>query len=378
MLILYILHTILFIWATASVIYVAVFAVAACLEDTGYPLSESTDKPVRLTIIYPAYAEDNVIASSIKAILPEVSCTPHKVIVVSDHMKDETNETLSRMPITLLVADYSPSSKARALQLAAQHISSDTTHVVILDADNMVQPGFIDQMCIAAKLGGDHEVQQCHRCALNLDTPTARLDAVSEEINNSVFRRGHNALGISAALIGSGMCFPAEWFFSHVGKLSTSGEDKEFEAMLLKEGMKVRFLDDIRVLDHKVQSSGGFAGQRRRWMAAQVNTFVTMSPKVPNALLHRRWDFIDKWLQQALLPRSVLLLICTAMTLLRPIVWGGTLLILIIALLLAVPRNLYTRRLLIDILHVPLLAFIMLLSVFHLRGQSKIFSHTKH
>jgi len=33
----------------------------------------------------------------------------------------------------------------------------------------------------------------------------ALLDGISEEINNNIFRKGHQTLGLSSALIGSGM-----------------------------------------------------------------------------------------------------------------------------------------------------------------------------
>ena len=44
------------------------------------------------------------------------------------------------------------------------------------------------------------------------DTNTAVLDAVSEEINNSIFRKGHTRLGFSSGLSGSGMAFEYDLF----------------------------------------------------------------------------------------------------------------------------------------------------------------------
>jgi hypothetical protein len=48
---------------------------------------------------------------------------------------------------------------------------------------------------------------QGHRTAKNTNNSWAILDAISEEINNNIFRKGHRVLGLSSAIIGSGMAF---------------------------------------------------------------------------------------------------------------------------------------------------------------------------
>lgn len=58
----------------------------------------------------------------------------------------------------------------------------------------------------------DVEAVQTHRIAKNMNNDMALLDAVSEEINNTIFRLGHAKLGLSAALIGSGMAFRYDLF----------------------------------------------------------------------------------------------------------------------------------------------------------------------
>ena len=60
---------------------------------------------------------------------------------------------------------------------------------------------------------------QGHRVAKNHNTNLATLDAVSEEINNNIFRSGHRAIGLSSALIGSGMAFDYELIKSEMAKI---------------------------------------------------------------------------------------------------------------------------------------------------------------
>lgn len=99
---------------------------------------------------------------------------------------------------------------------------------------------------------------QAHRTAKNRNTDIAVLDGLSEEVNNSIFRRGHVRLGISSALIGSGMIFNYQWFHDNVKHLVTTGEDKELEVLLLKQRIFIEFLDEVYVYDEKTQGEKGF------------------------------------------------------------------------------------------------------------------------
>ena len=94
--------------------------------------------------------------------------------------------------------------------------------------------------------------------------------AISEEINNTIFRKAHNAIGMSSALIGSGMCFDFAWFKENVSKLSTAVEDRELEALLMRQGIFIKYEEDIDVLDEKVSNKDNFQRQRLRWMPESV------------------------------------------------------------------------------------------------------------
>ena len=88
-----------------------------------------------------------------------------------------------------------------------------------MDADNVTTPNFLAEINRAFE-SGLHAVQ-AHRTGKNMNTDIAVLDAISEEINNGFFRSGHNAIGLSAGLAGSGMAFDVHWFRRNVGHLYT-------------------------------------------------------------------------------------------------------------------------------------------------------------
>lgn len=194
--------------------------------------------------------------------------------VIADRLKPETLAGLRRLPLTVIVVMFENSSKAKALTAATDQLGPGAADVVtILDADNLVGPDFIARLNEAFDTG--MVAVQAHRTAKNRDSDTAVLDAASEEINNSIFRRGHVALGLSSALIGSGMAFAYDWFRDNIRKCRTSGEDKELEALLLRQRIYIDYLDDLMVLDEKVQGEGAYYNQR-----AAVDRGTVLRPRL--------------------------------------------------------------------------------------------------
>jgi cellulose synthase/poly-beta-1,6-N-acetylglucosamine synthase-like glycosyltransferase len=143
---------------------------------------------------------------------------------------------------------------------------------MILDADNIMAPGCLEKVNAAFHAG--FEAVQCHRTAKNKNTAVALLDAMSEEININLFRRGPSLAGLSAAPIGSGMAFKTALvreIFSTQMILENPAEDREIDMQLMQRQIKMEFLDDALVYDEKVTNAGIFEKQRVRWLEAQVN-----------------------------------------------------------------------------------------------------------
>lgn len=372
MFLLRVIESFIFIPTAFSVGYISIFSIASLFQKKKHSLNY-TNQPLKFCIIFPAYAEDAVILDSINTFMNQSYPKDlFDVIVVSDHMQDETNQILHQLPLKCLIANYDNSSKAKALQLASKFISNDNDYVVILDADNVVETDFLyslnKRICKPTPIA-----YQCHRQAKNRNTPTAILDAASEEINNSIFRRGHNNLGIASALIGSGMCFEKNWFVEHVSNLKTSGEDKELEAMLLAEGQFIEYIDEIPVYDEKTNNPANFSKQRRRWMAAQFTSCAAMILDI-----HYNIGYLDKIIQQMILPRSLCIGISVIMLFTLHSWWILLFVVLCISLIIALPRNFWHIKTLKAFSQLPMLILRMGINLFKLRGQSNKFIHTTH
>lgn len=379
----FIIDLLLYIPAAISVGYVCFFAIAACIynrckrekeEGTNVQAIPST----KFLILIPAYGEDSVILQTAqKALAIDYPKDKMHVVVISDHMGEATNKLLSQLPITLLIADYAESTKAKAMQLAMQKVDFSSDYIVILDADNIVQPEFLKQLHLAlnsTQTKNKVVAYQCHRTAKNTNTPTALLDAASEEINNFIFRLGHKAVGMSSALIGSGMCIERQWFVHHIDLIQTAGEDKELERLLLEERKKIAYLPDVMVYDEKVQNKANFSHQRLRWIAAQIYSAIDMGRCFTFSI-----DYADKFLQQCLIPRSMLIAYVLFMSFLTlSIHWSALFILLCISLCMAVPSPLRNMQMLKALLQLPAHTLAFILNVFKIKGQKKKFHHTEH
>ena len=381
-----ILDILLWIIIAANVMYILFFALASLLPKKKHHPSSIIHLPSYL-ILFPAYHEDAVIIDSVKSFLQQdYPKELYQVVVISDNMTQKTNKQLSELPITLLQPTYEQSSKAKALQYAISRLSPLTSYlyVIILDADNVVAPNFLTEL---SQIANSNQAIQCHRTAKNADNDIAVLDGLSEEINNSIFRKGHNRIGMSSALIGSGMCFNYHWFKENVSKLDSVVEDRELEALLMKQGIYIHYAEDIHVRDEKVSNSDNFQRQRLRWMTGQVQTFFRMLPYIPKAIITGNINYIDKTIQQALIPRSFLIIVVPLLTFVSffafqwsypSIMWTGLSLILITALFIAIPRRLRSKAIFKKVFYIPGLVWQMLKNTVRIRTNNKEFIHTTH
>ena len=379
---LYIFEYICWILASVAVAYPLIYSLASLgTRKSYYP---TANKQHKFAILFPAYKEDRVILPVVESFLQQhYPQELYKVIVISDHMQETTNERLAQLPITLLKANYENSSKAKALNFAMDHFERDEFDaVVILDADNIVDTNFLLEINKVFDAGV--QAIQAHRTAKNRNTDIAVLDGLSEEVNNSIFRRGHVRLGISSALIGSGMIFNYQWFHDNVKHLVTTGEDKELEVLLLKQRIFIEFLDEVYVYDEKTQGEKGFYNQRRRWLATQFAQWGRVFKDLPQAILSGNIDYSDKLIQWMLPPRLILFGGNIVMGSIMQIIdwplalkWWALFLIMGVTLCLAIPDKLVDDRFKKSINKLPLLFIMMVVNLFRMKGMNKKFVNTE-
>lgn len=381
--VLYTLDIFFFILTFVAVLYLLVFALLAQKKKPEpYPPAK---KQHRILVLFPAYKEDKVIVQSVRSFLgQEYPRALYRVVVISDNMQPETDEALRQLEVEVNNARFENSSKAAALNLAIRK-QGDREYdiVVIMDADNIVGTHFLQKINDAYDFG--IQAIQAHRTSKKGTTEVAILDAASEEINNAIFRKGHARVGLSSALSGSGMAFDYNWFVRRIPAVFTAGEDKELELLLLKDEIFIDYLDDVLVYDEKIATTSGFYRQRRRWIAAQFDLLWKSFRYLPRAISASNLDYCEKVIQWMIPPRVVMAgyiflvgIVWLIFDWTLSLKWWGALFLLLCALSIAMPDELYNASFKKALRKVPILFVLSAINMFRTKGVNKRFIHTRH
>jgi cellulose synthase/poly-beta-1,6-N-acetylglucosamine synthase-like glycosyltransferase len=369
----------------ASGLYLLIFAVAGRIR-----LSQNLpENPPcsRFAVLIPAYKEDAVILTTAReARNQNYPADRYDIVIIADSLKPETLAELNQLPVTIVRVAFTNSTKAKAINKAIDELPGHYDSVIVLDADNIMAPDFISK--INQVLQSGKVVVQGHRVARNENTSFALLDAISEEINNHIFRKGHRVLGLSAALIGSGIGFDYRFHKEIMKKVhAIGGYDKELELRILKAGHRIAYVEDAYVYDEKVQNARTFDRQRRRWLAAQWHYFRHfIFDALYNLVTRANVDYMDKVLQFIMPPRVLLLGCSILLTLLSLLpadsrLFPVSLVVLFItvsALVLATPSRFFNRRTLAALATLPQGFWLLFSALFKLRNVNKKFIHTEH
>jgi len=373
-----------------ATLYILFFAVAGLFYRQ--PRVGNPAKYRKMAIFIPGYKEDAVITEvAISALQQQYPMGMYDVVVIADSFREDTLQILRSLPVKLVEVQFEKSTKSKALNRAMETLTTAYDVAVVLDADNIMEPDFLTKINAAFDQG--YRAVQGHRRAKNLNNSWAILDAVSEEINNHIFRKGHRAVGLSSAIIGSGMAFEYGFFKSMMSDVhAVGGFDKEIELKMLKQRITIAYLDNAMVYDEKIQEAEVFGNQRRRWLSAQLHYFRNGFPDAfKHLILKGNLDYFDKAIQFIQPPRILLLaavMIMGAAFAIANVILGlhftysVSWIILatacIFSLLVSVPRSFYNSKTMAAVAGLPRGAMMMLLSLLRIRGANKTFIHTKH
>lgn len=346
----------------------------------------------KMAVFIPGYKEDAVIIEVAKQALEQDYPTEQfDIIVIADSFQETTLNALKALPIKVIEVSFEKSTKSKALNKAMSILKESYDIAVVLDADNIMEKAFLKKMNAAFE--NDYLAVQGHRTAKNLNNSWAILDAVSEEINNNIFRRGHRVLGLSSAIIGSGMAFQYDYFKDMMKEAkAVGGFDKELELIMLKRGHKIMYLDNAIVYDEKVQKPEVFQKQRRRWLAAQFHYLRQgVLSSIRDLFLKGNVDYFIKIVQFAQPPRVLLLGGVLGLTPVFLFVnyilenelvftnsWIAVCASCVAAFVFSVPRRFYNSNTLKALVNLPKGMLLMLLSLLKIKGANKTFIHTQH
>jgi cellulose synthase/poly-beta-1,6-N-acetylglucosamine synthase-like glycosyltransferase len=383
--VLHIILVIVFFYFSLSVAYLFLFSIMGKLFYRER-FSPSTAPLQRIAILVPSYKEDGIILSTAKNLLSlNYPKDLFDVYILADSFMPGTIQELSSLPLEVLEVHFDKSTKTKSLNEAFKRISKPYDIALICDADNMLSRDFL--LRIDGAFANGARAIQGRRVAKNLDTSFAILDACSEAINNNIFRRGANALGLSSAVIGSGMAFEYNRIKKVLSEIdAVGGFDKPLQLKIVAQGIKIQYLEGAIVFDEKVESSGAFKQQRKRWVSSQ---FIYLKeffiPSLRQLFKGNVSYFNLAFANNIVLPRAFLLFLLpliTAGIYFYSVSWGTAFLILFLIYLLtlavALPVKMVNRNLAQAFLHLPGAIAGMIMALFQMKKANKTFIHTVH
>jgi len=311
---------ILFIIISFTVLYLGVFAFTSLF--VRHSETPKTKNKNRFIIIILAHQNKSVIMT-VNSILGQIY--PQRlfdITVVSDHLDELTNFQLAQQPVTLLTPNFEKYSRTKGLQMAINNLPQFKIYdaVIVLEAGDVVEPEYLELMNDAYEAAGTKAVQS-HKLSLNRDTTSARLSAIFEEINNSIFRRGHISLGLPSAIASSGTAFEFTWLKHYLQNAKPTWGEKEMEAALVRQHIYVDYFDNIFIYNEKVRQAEEFNRQHRNWVLAQTRTILHNVHHLPLAIINRQYDLADKIMQWLLMPRMIMMALIFIMSVVIPFVY---------------------------------------------------------
>jgi len=198
--------------AAILVAYLLLLACAALLAPRATPAAEASSRP-RFLILIPAHNEERLLPRSFSS-LAELRYPPecYHVHVIADNCSDQT-AALARTAGAAVHErqDSTRMGKGHALQWLLEQLRQQADPhdaVIILDADSVVSPNFLNVM--AARLARGERVVQAYYTVRNPQKSIAvglRFSALAAL--HYLRPQGRMVLGASAGLKGNGMMFAA-------------------------------------------------------------------------------------------------------------------------------------------------------------------------
>ncbi len=343
----------------------------------------------KIAVLIPSYKEDNVIVEvAEEALKQQYPSDRFDVVIIADSLQPATLEKLRQLPIKLVEVVFDKSTKVKSLNKAMEVIGDDYEFALILDADNVMEPQFLNKLNNMLGLG--YRAIQGERTSKNQTTSMSVLDGFSERINNYIYRQGHAAVGLSAALIGSGMIFEYGLLKRLLGTLnSVGGFDRALEYLLVREGVRIYYGKGAIVYDEKVETTEVFEMQRTRWLSSQFVYLREYFWEGVAALFKGRFGmFNSAILKNIQLPRLInlgLLFIFTVVSIifreyltLSFYPWLVLFLLSVLSIALAIPLRFYNWQMVKSALLLPKVFIKMFNLLFKLKGANKTFIHTPH
>ena len=305
MIVWYVLFAIIF----PSSLYLFGFALISWFHGNRKIIDSSGKHAQSVCVCVPCYGNDSTVLYTVKQNLKLLRQGHFNFtyLILSDHQSPATIEELKALQVSVFEVNLKQSTKAKAISqfFEKEKVSDDL--FLLLDIDNVLSASSVEALGQIAK-GQLKQKQwyQFERVSANENSKVAVLDTWSEKINNRIFRRGCQTIGVAPALIGSGILAPMKEykdFNLRIPEFITGGFDKWLDHMLLQEKVAVKYVEGALVYDEKISNLDQLQTQRTRWISAQIFIAKKLFVTTLKSLFTLRLLRFFKYAQLYIIPR---------------------------------------------------------------------------
>ena len=252
-------------YVSSATLYLLVLAISLLFtKPRRLPEAKKINK---FAILIPAHNEEMVITQLCESLL-EINYPGERftVFVVADNCNDKTAEICRKYGFQVFFrTDKANQGKGYALKYGLEQMAIERFDAVfIVDADNIVDSNILYELNKLIDTGS--VAIQCNNSVRNRDTTWfTEVLFVSRTIGNVFYHEAKYRLGLSSYLMGNGMCLSKELLTRTHWDAFSIGEDWEYYAGLVNEGVKVDFSIRAKVLHLESANLKQATSQRLRW-----------------------------------------------------------------------------------------------------------------
>ncbi len=239
----------------------------------------------QFAVVIPAHNEENVIRDSVLSIMcGNYPAKRFDVYVIADNCTDRTAD-LARSAGALVLKRFNRTliGKQHAIEWAFKQINlEEYDAVVILDADNHIDPDFLSVM--DAELSKGSRVIQGYVETMNPCDSWVTANYAYMFWYVCRLQMARTFLGLSAWLAGTGLCIKTDVIRKIGWNVKTMTDDVEYTCQLISSGEKVAFAADAVIYDQKPVNLKDSMKQRLRWIRGQTQTSIMYIPRLLSAM----------------------------------------------------------------------------------------------
>jgi cellulose synthase/poly-beta-1,6-N-acetylglucosamine synthase-like glycosyltransferase len=290
----YFILAILIIYLAAATFYLLGLALAYFLMRERIP---GPDEPFNyFAILVPAHNEELLIVTLCQSLL-QVDYPKDKleIFIIADNCSDRTADICRQYPLRVLERhDPEHGGKGQALAWALQQVALERFDAVFMvDADNYVDLDILREL--SRLLNQGEQAIQCYNAVGNReDSWFTQLLFVSRTISNLLYHEAKFRLGLSSYLMGNGLCFRSDLLQKKGWTAFSAGEDWEYYAQLVDDGIKIGFASKAKVFHQESRSLNQATSQRLRWSSGKFRIGKTLGLRLlEKGLKEKDWFVID-------------------------------------------------------------------------------------